>query len=128
MCIRDSSRALREARAALRQASAAMLERFQSPLHLHLRVISIVWLAHYGRLDVPFIIDIVVSKHDAIQLLVDIVKSAPHPHWMDGDIVGALPPGGELAIRFVDGVARLAQFPGTSFYQRIREKFGHLAV
>ena len=25
-------------------------------------------------------------------------------------------------------VGRLAQLPGTSFYQRIREKFGHLAV
>jgi len=25
-------------------------------------------------------------------------------------------------------VSRLAQLPGTSFYQRIREKFGHLAV
>jgi NAD+ kinase len=47
---------------------------------------------------------------------------------VDGDIIGALAPGGKLAIRFVDGIARLAQFPGTSFYQRIREKFGHLAV
>ena len=26
------------------------------------------------------------------------------------------------------GVGRLAQLPGTSFYHRIREKFGHLAV
>ena len=28
---------------------------------------------------------------------------------------------------FADGAGRLAQLPGTSFYQRIREKFGHLA-
>jgi NAD+ kinase len=47
---------------------------------------------------------------------------------VDGEHVGELPPGVELAIRFIDGVGRLAQFPGTSFYQRIREKFGHLAV
>ena len=33
-----------------------------------------------------------------------------------------------LEVRFVDGVGRLAQLPGSSFYQRIRDKFGHLAV
>ena len=37
-------------------------------------------------------------------------------------------PGAALEVRFADGVGRLAQLPGTSFYQRIREKFGHLAV
>ena len=37
-------------------------------------------------------------------------------------------PGAALEVRFVDDVGRLAQLPGTSFYQRIREKFGHLAV
>jgi NAD+ kinase len=47
---------------------------------------------------------------------------------VDGEHAGELHPGEELAVRFVDGVGRLAQFPGTSFYQRIREKFGHLAV
>jgi NAD+ kinase len=47
---------------------------------------------------------------------------------VDGEQVGALEPGGELEIRFCDGIGRLAQLPGTSFYQRIREKFGHLAV
>jgi NAD+ kinase len=47
---------------------------------------------------------------------------------VDGEHVGSLAPGGELAVRFADGVGRLAQLPGTSFYQRIREKFGHLAV
>ena len=36
--------------------------------------------------------------------------------------------GDALEVRFVDAVGRLAQLPGTSFYQRIREKFGHLAV
>ncbi len=47
---------------------------------------------------------------------------------VDGEHVGALEPGAALEVRFAEGVGRLAQLPGTSFYQRIREKFGHLAV
>jgi NAD+ kinase len=47
---------------------------------------------------------------------------------VDGELVGELAPGAALEVRFVNGVGRLAQLPGTSFYQRIREKFGHLAV
>jgi len=47
---------------------------------------------------------------------------------IDGMPVAILEPGAELAVRFSDAVGRLAQLPGTSFYQRIREKFGHLAV
>ncbi len=47
---------------------------------------------------------------------------------IDGAPVGALESGAALEIAFADNVSRLAQLPGTSFYQRIREKFGHLAV
>ena len=47
---------------------------------------------------------------------------------VDGGHVADLAAGAALEVRFVDGVGRLAQLPGTSFYQRIREKFGHLAV
>ncbi len=47
---------------------------------------------------------------------------------IDGAQVTTLEPGAALDVRFVDAVGRLAQLPGTSFYQRIREKFGHLAV
>jgi NAD+ kinase len=47
---------------------------------------------------------------------------------IDGGQVGALGPGDELEVRFTNDVGRLAQLPGSSFYQRIREKFGHLAV
>jgi len=47
---------------------------------------------------------------------------------VDGAELTELAAGGELEVRFVDAVTRLAQLPGTSFYQRIREKFGHLAV
>jgi NAD+ kinase len=47
---------------------------------------------------------------------------------IDGAHTGTLESGAALEIRFSDAVGRLAQLPGTSFYQRIREKFGHLAV
>ena len=47
---------------------------------------------------------------------------------VDGELVGTLESGAALEVSFADGVGRLAQLPGTSFYQRIREKFGHLAV
>jgi NAD+ kinase len=47
---------------------------------------------------------------------------------VDGTHLADLPAGKALEVRFADGVGRLAQLPGTSFYQRIREKFGHLAV
>jgi NAD+ kinase len=47
---------------------------------------------------------------------------------VDGGQMGALGPGEELEVRFANDVGRLAQLPGSSFYQRIREKFGHLAV
>ncbi|HEY1284602.1 MAG TPA: NAD(+)/NADH kinase [Solirubrobacterales bacterium] len=47
---------------------------------------------------------------------------------VDGEQAGVLRSGEELEVRFLEGIGRLAQFPGTSFYQRIREKFGHLAV
>jgi NAD+ kinase len=47
---------------------------------------------------------------------------------IDGAPVGVLESGAALEVSFADRVGRLAQLPGTSFYQRIREKFGHLAV
>jgi NAD+ kinase len=47
---------------------------------------------------------------------------------VDGTYLTDLAAGAALEVRFVDAVGRLAQLPGTSFYQRIREKFGHLAV
>jgi NAD+ kinase len=47
---------------------------------------------------------------------------------VDGGEFAELAAGATLEVRFVDSVGRLAQLPGSSFYQRIREKFGHLAV
>jgi NAD+ kinase len=47
---------------------------------------------------------------------------------VDGEPAGMLASGAELEVRFAARVGCLAQLPGTSFYHRIREKFGHLAV
>ena len=47
---------------------------------------------------------------------------------VDGVKVADLAAGDTLEVRFIDSVSTLAQLPGTSFYGRIREKFGHLAV
>lgn len=47
---------------------------------------------------------------------------------IDGEQLTELAPGAALEVRFADAVGRMAQLPGSSFYQRIREKFGHLAV
>jgi len=46
----------------------------------------------------------------------------------DGIGIGELKPGAEAEVRYRPAVARLAQLPGSNFYHRIREKFGHLAV
>jgi NAD+ kinase len=46
---------------------------------------------------------------------------------LDGVPVGELGSGEELEIGFRDDVAALAQLPGSSFYKRMREKFGRLA-
>jgi NAD+ kinase len=47
---------------------------------------------------------------------------------LDGTAFGELESGDELEVSFVDSAGCLAQLPGTSFYGRIRDKFGHLAV
>ena len=46
---------------------------------------------------------------------------------LDGEHVGELASGAEMEVRFRAEVGRLAQLPGSSFYRRIREKFGRLA-
>jgi NAD+ kinase len=47
---------------------------------------------------------------------------------VDGRPVGALAPGAAMETRFRDGQSSLAQLPGTTFYHRLREKFGRLAT
>jgi NAD+ kinase len=45
---------------------------------------------------------------------------------LDGAHVGELASGAEAEIRFRDDIASLAQLPGSSFYGRMRQKFGRL--
>lgn len=47
---------------------------------------------------------------------------------VDGQHADELAPGQSVEIRFRRNAGELAQLPGSSFYHRIREKFGHLAV
>ena len=46
---------------------------------------------------------------------------------VDGRPVGEIPPGESIQASFVRDVGTLAQLPGSSFYRRLREKFGRLA-
>lgn len=70
---------------------------------------------------------LVVAPGDVLHV-VNAPQREPVEVAVDGRTVADLDPGAEIEIRFVDSVSRLAQLPGTSFYGRIREKFGHLAV
>ena len=46
---------------------------------------------------------------------------------VDGRPAGEIPPDGRIEARFVHDVGTIAQLPGSSFYRRLREKFGRLA-
>ncbi len=46
---------------------------------------------------------------------------------VDGRPAGEIPPEGSIHARFVNDVGTIAQLPGSSFYRRLREKFGRLA-
>jgi NAD+ kinase len=46
---------------------------------------------------------------------------------VDGRPAGEIPSGGAIDARFVNDVGTIAQLPGSSFYRRLREKFGRLA-
>jgi NAD+ kinase len=46
---------------------------------------------------------------------------------VDGRPVGEIPDAGSIEVSFVKDVGLLAQLPGSSFYRRLREKFGRLA-
>jgi len=47
---------------------------------------------------------------------------------VDGVQIGELNPSAEAEVSYRPDLASLAQLPGSNFYHRIREKFGHLAV
>lgn len=46
---------------------------------------------------------------------------------VDGRPVGEIAPGEHIDARFVDDAGVIAQLPGSSFYRRLRDKFGRLA-
>jgi NAD+ kinase len=69
---------------------------------------------------------LVVAPDDLLQVRNEGTRDAVDIA-LDGEYVGELAPGEELQVRFRDGMGRLAQLPGASFYRRIREKFGRLA-
>jgi NAD+ kinase len=46
---------------------------------------------------------------------------------IDGRPSGEIAPDGEIDARFVAEIGTIAQLPGSSFYRRLREKFGRLA-
>lgn len=56
-----------------------------------------------------------VGKRDPVEILVD------------GRTVGTLDVGQSAKVTFENALATLAQVPGSSFYQRFRDKFGKLA-
>jgi NAD+ kinase len=70
---------------------------------------------------------LVVAPGDVLHV-VNAPEREPVEVAVDGGKVADLAAGAALEVRFLDSVSRLAQLPGTSFYGRIREKFGHLAV
>jgi NAD+ kinase len=70
---------------------------------------------------------LVVAPSDVLSV-VNAAGREPVDVAIDGAQVAPLAPGDALDVRFVEGVGKLAQLPGTSFYHRIREKFGHLAI
>jgi NAD+ kinase len=70
---------------------------------------------------------LVVAPGDVLHV-VNAPEREPVEVAVDGEKTADLAAGAALEVSFLDSVSRLAQLPGTSFYQRIREKFGHLAV
>jgi NAD+ kinase len=70
---------------------------------------------------------LVVAPGDVLHV-VNAPAREPVEVAVDGGKIADLDAGASLEVRFLDSVSTLAQLPGTSFYGRIREKFGHLAV
>jgi NAD+ kinase len=68
-----------------------------------------------------------VVATDAVLTVQNCSATEPVDVNTDGRIVCALEPRGELDIHFNHNKVLLAQRPGSSFYHRLREKFGRLA-
>lgn len=70
---------------------------------------------------------LVVAPADVLTV-VNAPDREPVEIALDGMEFSDLDQGDEIEVGFVESAGRLAQLPGTSFYGRIRDKFGHLAV
>ena len=69
---------------------------------------------------------LVVAPDDVLQVG-NAAGREPVELALDGEKVTELAPGAGAEVSFRDDVGRLAQLPGSSFYRRLGEKFGHLA-
>lgn len=69
---------------------------------------------------------LVVAPQDVL-VVSNFSRDEPVDVVVDGRPVCVLEAGGELRAQFLDGQGHLAQLPGSSFYHRLRDKFGKLA-
>jgi NAD+ kinase len=69
---------------------------------------------------------LVVAPHDTLSVG-NCSQEEPVDVTVDGRPVCLLQAGDRIEVRFVQAQSHLAQLPGTSFYKRLREKFGRLA-
>jgi NAD+ kinase len=69
---------------------------------------------------------LVVAPHDTLSVN-NCSLEEPVDVTVDGRPVCLLPAGERIQVRFAQRQSRLAQLAGTSFYKRLREKFGRLA-
>ena len=69
---------------------------------------------------------LVVATHDTLKVT-NVSTRDPVEATTDGRAVGILGPGEDMEVRFEHDQAVLAQLPGSTFYRRLREKFGRLA-
>jgi NAD+ kinase len=70
---------------------------------------------------------LVVSPHDVLSVS-NCSREEPVDVSTDGRPVCVLPAGERLEVRFAAARSHLAQIAGTTFYSRLREKFGRLAT
>jgi NAD+ kinase len=70
---------------------------------------------------------LVVAPHDILTVS-NSSNEEPVDVSIDGRPVCVLPAGERLEVRFKRAQSHLAQLPGTTFYRRLRDKFGRLAT
>jgi NAD+ kinase len=70
---------------------------------------------------------LIVAPGDTVRMI-NQSPSEPVDIAIDGRPGGELPAGGEIEVRYRHASALLAQTAGSTFYHRLREKFGRLAT